>query len=98
MKTRKEVAVVFFLPQLLDFKLVFLLEQMQLDLSKGHIKALREGDLSTDSGIAACTSAAEALQEAMEVELPIGGTFIFTLIFIEKVLANDSKISGMNWC
>ena len=45
---------------------------MQLDLSKGHIKALQDGDLNTDSGIAACTSAAEALQEALEVELPIG--------------------------
>uniref|UniRef100_F6UMZ6 Exocyst complex component Sec3 C-terminal domain-containing protein n=1 Tax=Ciona intestinalis TaxID=7719 RepID=F6UMZ6_CIOIN len=54
-----------------------LLEQLdtlvvQLDLSKGHVKALRESDLRTDSGIEACTSAAEALQEAMEVELPKG--------------------------
>jgi len=49
--------------------------QMQLDLSKGHIKALREGNLQTDSGIEACTSAAEALQQAMEVELPIGVCF-----------------------
>ena len=45
---------------------------MQLDLSKGHIKALSEGDLKTDSGIAACISAAEALQQALEVDLPIG--------------------------
>merc|ERR1712136_129056 len=45
---------------------------MQLDLSKGHIKALRDGDLRTDSGIQACTSAAEALQHAMQVELPKG--------------------------
>ncbi|CAK8673605.1 unnamed protein product [Clavelina lepadiformis] len=45
---------------------------MQLDLSKGHIKALREADLGKDSGIEACTSAADALQQAMEVELPIG--------------------------
>lgn len=45
---------------------------MQLDLSKGHVKALREANLRQDSGIAACTSAAEALQQAMEVELPKG--------------------------
>ena len=52
-------------------KTLFLI-QMQLDLSKGHIKALREADLGKDSGIEACTSAADALQQAMEVELPIG--------------------------
>lgn len=45
---------------------------MQLDLSKGHIKALNEGDLRVDSGIEACTSAAEALQHAMQVELHPG--------------------------
>lgn len=45
---------------------------MQLNLSEGHIKALREADLNTDSGIAACSSAAEALQEALQVELPLG--------------------------
>ena len=45
---------------------------MQLNLSEGHIKALHEADLSTDSGIAACTSAAEALQGALQVELPHG--------------------------
>nr|CAB3243966.1 exocyst complex component 1-like [Phallusia mammillata] len=45
---------------------------MQLDLSKGHVKALREANLKHDSGIEACTSAAEALQQAMEVELPKG--------------------------
>lgn len=54
---------------------------MQLDLSKGHIKALREGDLSTDSGIASCFSAAEALQQAMDVELPIGQFFKTSLHF-----------------
>ena len=53
-------------------RLFYIYIQMQLDLSKGHIKALRDGDLRTDSGIEACTSAAEALQQAMEVELPKG--------------------------
>ena len=52
------------------------LTQMQLDLAPGHINALLDkkgGNLNSDSGIEACTSAAEALQEAMEVELPTGG-------------------------
>ncbi|XP_019646836.1 PREDICTED: exocyst complex component 1-like [Branchiostoma belcheri] len=44
----------------------------QLDLSPGHVKALHEGDLSNPSHILDCTSAAEALQQAMGVQLHPG--------------------------
>ncbi|XP_039606815.1 exocyst complex component 1 isoform X3 [Polypterus senegalus] len=43
-----------------------------LDLSKGHIKALQEGDLCSSKGIEACTNAAEALLQCMNVALRPG--------------------------
>uniref|UniRef100_A0A4W4GW16 Exocyst complex component 1 n=1 Tax=Electrophorus electricus TaxID=8005 RepID=A0A4W4GW16_ELEEL len=43
-----------------------------LDLSKGHIRALQEGDLSSPKGIEACTNAAEALLQCMNVALRPG--------------------------
>ncbi|KAJ7326712.1 hypothetical protein JRQ81_016471 [Phrynocephalus forsythii] len=43
-----------------------------LDLSKGHIKALQEGDLSSSRGIEACTNAADALLQCMNVALQPG--------------------------
>ncbi|XP_038647085.1 exocyst complex component 1 [Scyliorhinus canicula] len=43
-----------------------------LDLSKGHIKALTDGDLSSSKGIEACTNAAEALLQCMNVVLRPG--------------------------
>ncbi|XP_078073500.1 exocyst complex component 1 isoform X8 [Mustelus asterias] len=43
-----------------------------LDLSKGHIKALTDGDLSSSKGIEACTNAAEALLQCMNVALRPG--------------------------
>ncbi|KAJ1215186.1 hypothetical protein NDU88_002795 [Pleurodeles waltl] len=43
-----------------------------MDLSKGHIKALQEGDLASSRGIEACTNAAEALLQCMNVALRPG--------------------------
>lgn len=43
-----------------------------MDLSKGHIKALQEADLSSSRGIEACTNAAEALLQCMNVTLQPG--------------------------
>ncbi|XP_007890961.2 exocyst complex component 1 isoform X5 [Callorhinchus milii] len=43
-----------------------------LDLSKGHIKALTDGDLSSSKGIEACTNAAEALLQCMNIALRPG--------------------------
>ncbi|KAF4012992.1 hypothetical protein G4228_004458 [Cervus hanglu yarkandensis] len=43
-----------------------------MDLAKGHIKALEEGDLSSSRGIEACTNAADALLQCMNVALRPG--------------------------
>ncbi|XP_028600634.1 exocyst complex component 1 isoform X4 [Podarcis muralis] len=43
-----------------------------MDLAKGHIKALQEGDLSSSRGIEACTNAADALLQCMSVTLQPG--------------------------
>ncbi|KAM8939091.1 exocyst complex component 1 isoform 2-T2 [Pelodytes ibericus] len=43
-----------------------------MDLSKGHIKALQEADLSSSRGIEACTNASEALLQCMNVTLQPG--------------------------
>ncbi|XP_072857337.2 exocyst complex component 1 isoform X2 [Pogona vitticeps] len=43
-----------------------------LDLAKGHIKALQDGDLSSSSGIGACTNAADALLQCMNITLQPG--------------------------
>ncbi|XP_063314096.1 exocyst complex component 1 isoform X2 [Pelobates fuscus] len=43
-----------------------------MDLSKGHIKALQEADLSSSRGIEACTNASEALLQCMNVALHPG--------------------------
>ncbi|XP_056414313.1 exocyst complex component 1 isoform X5 [Hyla sarda] len=43
-----------------------------MDLSKGHIKALQDADLSSSRGIEACTNAAEALLQCMNVTLQPG--------------------------
>uniref|UniRef100_A0A8D0DK41 Exocyst complex component 1 n=1 Tax=Salvator merianae TaxID=96440 RepID=A0A8D0DK41_SALMN len=43
-----------------------------MDLAKGHIKALHEGDLSSSRGIEACTNAADALLQCMNVALQPG--------------------------
>ncbi|TRY57091.1 hypothetical protein DNTS_023974 [Danionella cerebrum] len=55
--------------KLLD-EIQFLVNYM--DLSKGHIKALQEGDLSSPKGIEACINASEALSQCMNVELKPG--------------------------
>ncbi|XP_071412560.1 exocyst complex component 1 isoform X3 [Pithys albifrons albifrons] len=43
-----------------------------MDLAKGHIKALQEGDLTSSRGIEACTNAADALLQCMNVALRPG--------------------------
>uniref|UniRef100_A0A673GVI4 Exocyst complex component 1 n=1 Tax=Sinocyclocheilus rhinocerous TaxID=307959 RepID=A0A673GVI4_9TELE len=55
--------------KLLD-EIQFLVNYM--DLSKGHIKALQEGDLSSPKGIEACINASEALSQCMDVALKPG--------------------------
>ncbi|XP_077463970.1 exocyst complex component 1 isoform X2 [Stigmatopora argus] len=40
-----------------------------MDLSRGHIRALQDGDLTSSKGIDACISAAEALLQCMNVAL-----------------------------
>ncbi|NXN78131.1 EXOC1 protein, partial [Bombycilla garrulus] len=43
-----------------------------MDLAKGHVKALQEGDLTSSRGIEACTNAADALLQCMNVALRPG--------------------------
>ncbi|XP_077440991.1 exocyst complex component 1 isoform X3 [Vanacampus margaritifer] len=52
--------------KLLD-EIQFLVHNM--DLSKGHIRALQDGDLTSPKGIEACINAAEALLQCMNVAL-----------------------------
>ncbi|XP_073501556.1 exocyst complex component 1 isoform X4 [Phyllobates terribilis] len=47
-----------------------------MDLSKGHIKALQEADLSSSRGIEACTNASEALLQCMNVTLQPGHSML----------------------
>ncbi|XP_069833745.1 exocyst complex component 1 isoform X6 [Dendropsophus ebraccatus] len=47
-----------------------------MDLSKGHIKALQDADLSSSRGIEACTNAAEALLQCMNVTLQPGHSML----------------------
>ncbi|KAM4548693.1 exocyst complex component 1 isoform 2-T4 [Odontesthes bonariensis] len=55
--------------KLLD-EIQFLVNYM--DLSKGHIRALQDGDLTTPKGIEACINASEALLQCMNVALRPG--------------------------
>uniref|UniRef100_A0A673VPH6 Exocyst complex component 1 n=1 Tax=Salmo trutta TaxID=8032 RepID=A0A673VPH6_SALTR len=55
--------------KLLD-EIQFLVNYM--DLSKGHIRALQDGDLSSPKGIEACINASEALLQCMDVALRPG--------------------------
>ncbi|XP_062858180.1 exocyst complex component 1 isoform X2 [Trichomycterus rosablanca] len=55
--------------KLLD-EIQFLVNYM--DLSKGHIRALQEGDLSSPKGIEACINASEALLQCMNIALRPG--------------------------
>lgn len=43
-----------------------------MDLSKGHIRALQEGDLTSPKGIEACINASEALLQCLNVALRPG--------------------------
>ncbi|KAM4053316.1 exocyst complex component 1 isoform 6-T6 [Anomaloglossus baeobatrachus] len=51
-----------------------------MDLSKGHIKALQEADLSSSRGIEACTNAAEALLQCMNVTLQPGHAMLQAVV------------------
>uniref|UniRef100_A0A3B3I8A4 Exocyst complex component 1 n=1 Tax=Oryzias latipes TaxID=8090 RepID=A0A3B3I8A4_ORYLA len=55
--------------KLLD-EIQFLVNYM--DLSKGHIRALQDGDLTSSKGIEACINASEALLQCMNVALRPG--------------------------
>ncbi|XP_066488620.1 exocyst complex component 1 isoform X1 [Tiliqua scincoides] len=50
-----------------------------MDLAKGHIKALQEGDLSSSRGIEACTNAADALLQCMNVALKPGHEMLYAV-------------------
>ncbi|KAM3831738.1 exocyst complex component 1 isoform 6-T6 [Vipera latastei] len=50
-----------------------------MDLAKGHIKALQDGDLSSSRGIEACTNAADALLQCMNVALQPGHELLFAI-------------------
>lgn len=51
-----------------------------MDLSKGHIRALQEGDLTSPKGIEACINASEALLQCMNVALRPGEVTFTQLI------------------
>ncbi|XP_075786509.1 exocyst complex component 1 isoform X4 [Pelodiscus sinensis] len=51
-----------------------------MDLAKGHIKALQEGDLASSRGIEACTNAADALLQCMNVALRPGHDMLYAVI------------------
>ncbi|XP_038255038.1 exocyst complex component 1 isoform X1 [Dermochelys coriacea] len=50
-----------------------------MDLAKGHIKALQEGDLASSRGIEACTNAADALLQCMNVALRPGHDMLYAV-------------------
>uniref|UniRef100_A0A3P9CZ19 Exocyst complex component 1 n=2 Tax=Haplochromini TaxID=319058 RepID=A0A3P9CZ19_9CICH len=54
------------------FKELQVLDGNYMDLSKGHIRALQEGDLTSPKGIEACINASEALLQCMNVALRPG--------------------------
>uniref|UniRef100_A0A8C6MHV7 Exocyst complex component 1 n=1 Tax=Nothobranchius furzeri TaxID=105023 RepID=A0A8C6MHV7_NOTFU len=54
------------------FKELQVLDGNYMDLSKGHIRALQEGDLTSPKGIEACINASEALLQCMSVALRPG--------------------------
>lgn len=60
------------LPKLQVQMLYLHIFQNHMDLAKGHIKALQEGDLASSRGIEACTNAADALLQCMNVALRPG--------------------------
>ena len=58
--------------EVISHYIVFFHFQNYMDLSKGHIRALQEGDLSSPKGIEACINASEALLQCMNVALRPG--------------------------
>nr|XP_014424206.1 exocyst complex component 1 [Pelodiscus sinensis] len=67
-----------------------------MDLAKGHIKALQEGDLASSRGIEACTNAADALLQCMNVALRPESDSIYSGMFthIASMLILISFIKG----
>ncbi|EPY86483.1 exocyst complex component 1 isoform 2 [Camelus ferus] len=68
-----------------------------LDLAKGHIKALQEGDLASSRGIEACTNAADALLQCMNVALrPVfyNNCIYYILFLISLLRPSFSSITG----
>ena len=57
----------------------------KLEMPKGHVRALRDADLNTSSGITNVIAAAEHLSEAMKVELPPGLNNIAAVIEQQKL-------------
>uniref|UniRef100_A0A8C0HGZ1 Exocyst complex component 1 n=1 Tax=Chelonoidis abingdonii TaxID=106734 RepID=A0A8C0HGZ1_CHEAB len=55
------------------------LDGNHMDLAKGHIKALQEGDLASSRGIEACTNAADALLQCMNVALRPGHDMLYAV-------------------
>uniref|UniRef100_A0A8D3AUI0 Exocyst complex component 1 n=1 Tax=Scophthalmus maximus TaxID=52904 RepID=A0A8D3AUI0_SCOMX len=51
---------------------IHFLDTNYMDLSKGHIRALQDGDLTSPKGIEACINASEALLQCMNVALRPG--------------------------
>lgn len=66
--------------------LAYFAVQNYMDLSKGHIRALQDGDLTTPKGIEACINAAEALSQCMNVALRPGWFFVAFLLCQKKML------------
>lgn len=63
-----------------------------MDLSKGHIKALQEGDLSSPKGIEACINASEALSQCMNVALKPGTALKLCLLCEISTLVCTSSV------
>uniref|UniRef100_H2ZSP2 Exocyst complex component 1 n=1 Tax=Latimeria chalumnae TaxID=7897 RepID=H2ZSP2_LATCH len=62
-----------------------------MDLSKGHIKALQEGDLTSSRGIEACTNAAEALLQCMNVDLRFPGHEMLSAVQQQQQLFRELR-------
>lgn len=62
-----------------------------MDLSKGHIRALQDGDLTSPKGIEACINAAEALLQCMNVALR-PGWLLFLLVKISCFLLSKEVL------
>lgn len=67
-----------------------------MDLAKGHIKALQDGDLTSSRGIEACTNAADALLQCMNVALRPGNVFVKLLS--NKIYYGSALPTSLRFC